>query len=537
MKYAAQNSVIEWGYTSGKKYDDPFNEVELDVIFTDPNGEERRVPAFWAGEGDWRVRYSSPVEGTHKYRSACSDEDNGDLHGEEGTLEITPYEGDNPLLKHGPLQVAANRRHLEHVDGTPFFWLGDTWWIGLCNRLSWPGDFRTLTADRVAKGFSVIQIVAGLYPDMPAFDLRGANEAGFPWDKDYTRINPAYFDMADLRINWLINSGLLPCIVGCWGYFLPWTGVEAMKKHWRNLVARYSAYPVVWCMSGEAAMPYYLSEEKEKDAEFQRKGWTEVARYVGEIDGHHRPITIHPTRIGRDQVEDDSVIDFEMLQTGHSGYPTLADTVDFVTAAVSREPAMPTFVSEVNYEGILETNREEIQRFLFWSCLLSGTFGHTYGANGIWQVNTVERPYGPSPHGTSWGDTPWQEASQLGGSTQLGIGKRLLERYEWSKFESHPEWVDPHHSAENRYLPYAAGIPGVVRVVFIPAPVAGLARSGDMKIKGIEALRPSATANLTTDSKYVMQGITKWITGWKKNGWRTAAKKPVKNKDLWQALD
>ena len=56
-------------------------------------------------------------------------------------------------------------------------------------------------------------------------------------------------------------------------------------------------------------------------------------------------------------------------------------------------------------------------------------------------------------------------------------------------------------------------------------------------IKGIEALKPSATASLTTDSKYVMQGITKWITGWKKNGWRTAAKKPVKNKDLWQRLD
>lgn len=56
-------------------------------------------------------------------------------------------------------------------------------------------------------------------------------------------------------------------------------------------------------------------------------------------------------------------------------------------------------------------------------------------------------------------------------------------------------------------------------------------------IQGIEALKPGAAASLTTDSKYVMQGITEWITGWKKNGWRTAAKKPVKNKDLWQRLD
>ena len=56
-------------------------------------------------------------------------------------------------------------------------------------------------------------------------------------------------------------------------------------------------------------------------------------------------------------------------------------------------------------------------------------------------------------------------------------------------------------------------------------------------IKGIEALKLSAAADLYTDSKYVIDGITKWIAGWKKNGWRTAAKKPVKNKDLWQHLE
>ena len=56
-------------------------------------------------------------------------------------------------------------------------------------------------------------------------------------------------------------------------------------------------------------------------------------------------------------------------------------------------------------------------------------------------------------------------------------------------------------------------------------------------IKGIEALKLSPAADLYTDSKYVIDGITKWIAGWKKNGWRTAAKKPVKNKDLWQHLE
>ena len=69
-----------------------------------------------------------------------------------------------------------------------------------------------------------MQIVAGLYPDMPAFDPRGENEAGLPWEKDYATIRPAYFDMADLRIAHLVDNGIAPCIVGCWGYFLPANG-------------------------------------------------------------------------------------------------------------------------------------------------------------------------------------------------------------------------------------------------------------------------------------------------------------------------
>ena len=56
----------------------------------------------------------------------------------------------------------------------------------------------------------------------------------------------------------------------------------------------------------------------------------------------------------------------------------------------------------------------------------------------------------------------------------------------------------------------------------------------------IEALAATSEAchvKLTTDSVYVRDGITKWMANWKRNGWRTAAKQPVKNQDLWQALD
>jgi ribonuclease HI len=55
-------------------------------------------------------------------------------------------------------------------------------------------------------------------------------------------------------------------------------------------------------------------------------------------------------------------------------------------------------------------------------------------------------------------------------------------------------------------------------------------------IMALRALRKPCHVELSTDSKYVMEGITKWVFGWQRNGWRTADKKPVKNAELWQAL-
>lgn len=56
-------------------------------------------------------------------------------------------------------------------------------------------------------------------------------------------------------------------------------------------------------------------------------------------------------------------------------------------------------------------------------------------------------------------------------------------------------------------------------------------------IEGLRALKENCQVTLTTDSEYVRKGITEWLQGWKKRGWRTAARKPVKNADLWEALD
>ena len=56
-------------------------------------------------------------------------------------------------------------------------------------------------------------------------------------------------------------------------------------------------------------------------------------------------------------------------------------------------------------------------------------------------------------------------------------------------------------------------------------------------VRGLEALKEACEVEIITDSEYLKNGITSWIHGWKKNGWKTAAKKPVLNQDLWKRLD
>jgi hypothetical protein len=427
------NRVAEFSFASAKQYQDPFNEVTLDVVFTEPTGGKRRVPAFWAGGGSWRVRYASSLTGKHRFLTECSDSGNAGLHGVSGEVMITPYTGANPLFRHGPVRVADDNRHFAHADGTPFFWLGDTWWMGLVKRLRWPDEYQQLTADRREKGFTVIQVVAGLYPDMPAFDVRGTGDEGFPWEKLYERIRPEYFDAADRRIYHLVEQGLVPCILGTWGYHLPWLGTEKMKQHWRYLIARWGALPVVWTAAGEQAMPWYLSGNKEAEVQLLRREWTAVIRHIHATDPFDRLLTTHPRRNARDELLDPVLLDFEMQQTGHG-----RKTEDHAASAIeawNRPPAVPVISGESRYEAleIKPPVGTREAREAFWAHLLnSGSAGHTYGVNGVWQVNLPEQRFGKSPGGNDWGGTPWRDAMNLPGSTQLSKAKRFLLQLPWN---------------------------------------------------------------------------------------------------------
>ena len=473
------NVPVEFALTAAVAHADIFNDAEVDVVFTAPSGEERRVPAFWAGGDVFRVRYASAEPGRHTYRSVCNRPEDTGLHGRTGELELAPYAGGLDLYTHGHLRVAESGRTLEHEDGTPFFWLGDTWWFGLSKRLDWPQGMRALTTDRVDKGFTLIQIVTGPLPDIDAednpWDPQQENEAGQSWERGWTRMNPRYYDMADLRIAYLVESGLVPCIFGMWGYNLPFMGKERVKKHWRYLVARYGAYPVVWCVAGEVALQTYSHhpqgpERRAAEVTELLEGWTEIAVYLREIDPYRHPVCAHPdggsikgARSGRAILLDDAVSDIDMLQPGHTGYMALDIAIELVTAAVARRPRKPAVIGETNYEGMLGGSWQEIQRFLFWTSMSLGSAGHTYGAQGIWQMSSRYAPH--RGYTGSWGEGFWQDVMHLPGSAQVGLGRRFFERYPWWLMEPREEPTLP----EGRVSAFATGIAASLAVYYIAA--------------------------------------------------------------------
>jgi len=470
-----QNQVIEWSYQSVKTYEKPFMDVSIYATVKSPDGNSITIPGYWAGGPHWAFRFSAPDPGIYDFITRCSDPENPGLHRQEGSIRVIRYEGDNPLYRNGPLRVSQDKRHLEHLDGTPFFWLADSWWHGMTARFKWPEDFKILTADRKEKGFSVIQFTVGFPCDIAPFDPRGQNEAGDPWDSALTTINPAYFDLADQRIAWLVRQGIVPNIVGAWGYYIKWMGVERMRQHWKYLIARYGAYPVTWTLCGESTLAWYddLGENWESERNKFRQWWSLVAKFIQEGDPYNRILTVHPgpgVFDGKPPIDDMDQIDMIMLQSGHDGFLSIPHAAASVPEALETYPTKPVLHGEVCFEGMKGSSWEDVQRILFWSNMLQGACGFSYGVEGIWQFNTQEQLFGASPGGNTWGNVPWEIAYQYSGSTQVGKGKKILENFEWWHLEPDQDLI--RFANQDAFGPYSARIGDEFVFVYLHRPPA-----------------------------------------------------------------
>ncbi len=359
---------------------------------------------------------------------------------------------------------------LRSLDGLPYLWLADTQWFALTDRVS-TEEWAQLLRQRQELGYNTLQLVAGLLPETdfatPASQLNGRS-AWLP-GQDGLELDPAWWDAADERIATAAELGFVAAVVGAWSYYLRDLGAEALRRHWHQVVARWAAFPTVWCVAGEMGLMHY-EELGQPDANQVARDiqaeWAPVAAHLREIDPWSRPTTAHPCPAFGDHtsldVIDPQLVDLVWMQTGHAGTNSVVPSLDALARArsLSRKPVLN---SEVCYEGIAGGSEAMLQRFLFWSHLLSGAAGHTYGAQGVWAFHD-----GMDSPGAMWGDVPWPVAAALPGAAQLGHGAKLLRELGWAGSRPAQHRVVPGADLDNPYRLWAGEVGDAV-VVYAPA--------------------------------------------------------------------
>ncbi|MBN8460210.1 MAG: DUF4038 domain-containing protein [Verrucomicrobia bacterium] len=348
------------------------------------------------------------------------------LDNRRGSFHASPAAGDNPLHRHGGfLRTSADGHSLTYTDGTPFFWLGDTWWfcpsdlvpIDGSTNPEIPSAYLHLLNVRTKQGFTAIHMaflgtIGGYNPfDEPA---RGAG------------LDPIYWRKVDRYIDEANTRGLVP-VIG-----LGWCGRPLdpadWRRLWRHVIARYGAHAVTWLICGE----YNVRGAEDRVADTLRLG-----RFIRDTDPYHRAMTAHPWYFEGDkrQAWSEPWYDFIMFQGGHGAPPPAR----LYQETHARQPAKPLLEAECRYEGIHTFTDREV-REVAWRAILSGSFGFTYGSQGLWYPTQNETDRKTDEWGTP---LVWWKAVGRPGAEQLGHLRKILETTSWWKLAPRPDLVSP----------------------------------------------------------------------------------------------
>ncbi len=423
------------------------------AICTRNDDEKVRVPIFKSADGVARCR----VEGGSDDWKSVALEGGAELTFDKSWGFTTPT-----------VRIPSNSRIFRTSTGQPFMWLADTVWFGLTDRIS-DAEWKALMVRRKGEGFNVMQVVSGLLPEAN-FGEKSTLLAGVTsWTADKENLNPKWWDAADTRVIDAVQAGVIPALVGAWSYYILQFGGEKLMRHWHEMIARWGAFPIFWCVVGEIGLMEYedlFADNMQEEARRIQGLWKSVIAHVRAIDPWNRPITVHPcpafNESSFEALQGDSEIDFIWLQTGHADVNVVPSTLRALKKALN-DSKLPVINSEVCYEGIAGGSPALLQRYLFWTHLLQGAAGHTYGAQGIWAFHDDLT----SP-GAMWGWIPWQEAVELDGSRQLGLAAKYLDSLGWTGFTPANDSLKISADTDNPFRPWA-GRTGNHLVVYFPA--------------------------------------------------------------------
>ena len=421
---AAIRQVPKWAkfeqsFASSTDYGNPLQEAEMFVMFRSPNGEELLVPGFWDGGGAWKVRFRPDEPGVWKWETRCTDTANAGLHGKKGSFLCTARAGSGRFLEHGPVRVHRSGRHLEHQDGTPFFYLGDTAWNGPLK--STDADWSFYLDTRSTQGFSAVQWVATQFRAAPDGDiLKRPAYSG----TNHIAVNPEFFRRLDGKVSAMNRAGLLSVPVMLWahggGTNRPIDPGAILKEEdaillARYMVARWQADDVLWVLPGDGD---YRGANADRWKRIGRAVFSQIA---------HAPVSLHPG--GRmwpmGEFLNEPWLGINGYQSGHN---EREDNLRWMTSGAPAKdwklsPFRPSISLEAPYENhVGATGGKPMDDFIvrrahYWSLLNAPVAGVGYGGHGVWGWDDGTRP--PVDHPTTGTPLPWQKALFMSGARQM----------------------------------------------------------------------------------------------------------------------
>jgi len=439
-----------WEHTlaSTRSYDNSYTDVTLRVRYTGPDGRIFSGHGFWDGGGTFRIRCAFPTPGVWRWETECSDAGNAGLHHQRGTVEVSPYRGDNVLFRRGFLKVSQDRRYLTHGDGTPFLWMGDTAWATPMRASD--DEWRRYLADRKAKNFTLIQ--AAPAPEW-AGRVNRDGEAPFH-DPALRQLNPAYWQAFERKVRQANEAGFVLALVGLMETPMRYPDAAAACLFARHIVARLFGDFVIFSPSFDSDyMP--LADQ--------------VGRAIRDATALHL-ITQHPgtpsgqrTPVFTMKYYDQPYLDIAGVQSGHNQGNRdrcAHQASEWMLHAYRHQPHKPVINLEAMYDGQGEKAWQAVDaRSAAWRSWLSGAKGYTYGAGesgkksvrghgGIWKW--VTDPQQPDY---------WEKALQWDSGFQMQHLHDFLTAIEWWRLEPVPEIIRDQPSAASRRMVLAA-LPG-----------------------------------------------------------------------------
>jgi hypothetical protein len=366
---------------------------------------------------------------------------------------VKPYGGDNPIYKHGFLQIGDHKRELSHNDGTPFFWLADTAWS--VSAKATHEEWKEYIDFRSKQGFNVVQINTLPQHDACKSEFRTPFEMNDD-NMDVSRINAEYFQYLDRIVADAVHNGIFPALVLFFFNYIPGTLPFWHVRRWgpfskatavayaRYMSARYAAFGAMWIVTG--------------DTDLSCPEAVEIYNAAGDALKndlpYDSPVTAHICGLLGPQEEFNMQhwLDFVIFQSSHFVY-SRERAIYYAWKARNFSKTRPVLNSEPPYEnmGYMDIGegkyvKREVTREVGWSSILAGaTAGVTYGAHGIWSWHREGEEFYDR-----WGKplSDWKTALRFEGSNDYIHLKRFFEALPWWELKPAREMVITRRNGE-----------------------------------------------------------------------------------------